>query len=155
MAATKWQPLNGSWRMMRKSAMTNSQKRSETEPQKCENKRKSAKTVENKRKQAKQFLLVVFWSFASGPFRFFITTADQGGSSPHVAQAQGRNLRPTASSEVHCPGTDKHVGLVSGPLSRFHATLSLRCPHLDLRVRRHDIEWKAGRNPKSEKWPKK
>ena len=52
---SKWQPLNGSRRMVQKSATTDGQKRSETDiPKKWESERKGAKTVENERKEAKK-----------------------------------------------------------------------------------------------------
>ena len=66
MAAAKWQPANGA----KKCENGRPKKLRNRQPQKCENERKCAKTVENKRKQARNLrkrsgciLLIVFKLF--------------------------------------------------------------------------------------------
>ena len=51
---SKWQPLHGNRRMVRKSAKADGQRMSETDnPKSAKTSGKGAKTVENKRKQTK------------------------------------------------------------------------------------------------------
>ena len=69
MAAATWQQANGAKKCEngRRKTVRNRQ------PKKCENERKSTKTIDNKRKQAKKcendrgvFFVIVFWPFSSG-----------------------------------------------------------------------------------------
>ena len=79
----KWQPLNGSRRMVRKSVKKNGQKRSETDiPKRCENERRSekkrSKTSETRRKSAKttgvlfvdRFSAIFQWPYSGGHLGF-------------------------------------------------------------------------------------
>ena len=76
MAAAKWQQANGA-KKMRKRTAKNGQVRN-SQPEKCENERKSATTVENQRKQARKSARAIELLFVD---RFLATFSD------HIAVA--------------------------------------------------------------------
>ena len=93
---SKWQPLNGSRRIVRKSAKTDSQKRSETDSSKSaqtsEKVQKLSKTSENRRNNTKKIVVLLF---------LFLLPSSGG----HIAVAV--KVFPGSTSIETCPSTER------------------------------------------------